>query len=188
MRKLKLQMQISVDGYVAGPNGEMDWMVWDWDDGLMEYVSALTEPVDLILLGRKLAEGFIPAWKERSGGVSDEPEAFVRFVNETPKVVFSRTLDQSDWENATLAKGDLAEEIGKLKAASGGDIIAYGGGEFVSDLIRNGLIDEYHLFVNPAAIGGGMSIFREQSKAPLKLVSATPFECGIVALFYAPAG
>ncbi len=65
MRKLKLQVQTSVNGIIAGPKGEMDWMVWDWDDRLKDYVSALTEPVDCILLGRKLAEGFVPAWEGR---------------------------------------------------------------------------------------------------------------------------
>ncbi|MGP1685133.1 MAG: dihydrofolate reductase family protein, partial [Giesbergeria sp.] len=60
MRKLKLQVQISIDGFIAGPKGEMDWMVWDWDDALKQYVSDITEPVDTILLGRTLAQGFIP--------------------------------------------------------------------------------------------------------------------------------
>ena len=62
MRKVKLQMQVSIDGFVAGPNGEMDWMVWDWDDALKDYVTRLTEPVDTIVLGRVLAQGFIPYW------------------------------------------------------------------------------------------------------------------------------
>ena len=87
MRKLKLQMQTSVDGFVAGPNGEMDWMTWDWDDALKGHVDALTASVDCMLLGRKLAEGFIPASAERLK--AGDPSAAV-FV-ETPKVVFSRT-------------------------------------------------------------------------------------------------
>jgi dihydrofolate reductase len=62
VRKLKLQVQMTIDGYMAGPNGEMDWTVWNWDDNLIQYVGDLTEPVDCIVLGRKLAEGFIPHW------------------------------------------------------------------------------------------------------------------------------
>ena len=62
MRKLKLQVQMSIDGYIAGPKGEMDWMVWDWDDELKQYVKAITDPVNCIVLGRKLAQGFIPHW------------------------------------------------------------------------------------------------------------------------------
>ena len=184
MRKLKLQMQTSVDGYVASPNGQLDFMVWDWDDELNRYVDEITEPVNLILLGRVLAEGFIPTWAERLK--ADPGDASARKFVETPKVVFSRTLSESPWANTTLAKGELAEEIGRLKEAAGGDIIAYGGGTFVSGLIRQNLIDEYNFFVNPAAISEGMTIFRQpEEKVRLKLANATAFECGIVALRYA---
>jgi dihydrofolate reductase len=86
-----------------------------------------------------------------------------------------------------LAKGDLVEEVNKLKMLAGGDMIAYGGATFVSALVKHGLIDEYHLFINPAAIGTGLSIFRElviQQKLQLK--QARAFPCGIVALWYEP--
>ena len=64
LRKLKLQVQMSIDGYIAGPNGEMDWMVWNWDDKLKKYVFELTEPVDTIILGRKMTDGFISHWSD----------------------------------------------------------------------------------------------------------------------------
>jgi dihydrofolate reductase len=183
MRKLKLQMQTSIDGFVASPNGQLDWAVFDWDDELNRYVGAITDPVDLILLGRVLAEGFIPAWTGRLE--ADPNDASARKFIETPKVVFSRTLAESPWANTTLAKGDLADEVRRLKDAHGGDIIAYGGGTFVSELIRHNLIDEYNLFVNPAAISEGMTIFRRpEEKVQLKLGDATAFKCGIVALRY----
>ncbi len=105
---------------------------------------------------------------------------------DTPKVVFSRTLSASPWANTTLARGELANEVTRLKSAPGGDLIAYGGGTFVSELIQHGLIDEYHLFVNPTALDEGMPIFRH-GKVPLVLVQAKPFECGIVVLTYAPS-
>jgi len=185
MRKLKLQMQTSVNGFVAGPNGEMDWMLWDWDDELKARVNALTKPVDCILLGRKLAEGFIPAWQGRV----DDPEegAFAHKMLDTPKVVFSRTLSASPWPNTTVARGELADEVRRLKNATGGDIIAYGGATFVSDLIRHNLIDEYHFFVNPTAIDTGMSIFRH-GRHRLAALSSKSFKCGIIELTYAPAG
>ena len=187
MRKLKLQTQLSVDGFVAGPNGEMDWLVWNWDDRLNDHVNALMESVDLILLGRVLADGFIPTWTERLK--SDASDQSARWMVETPKVVFTHTLEESPWEYTTLAKGDLAEEIRRLKDAPGGDIIAYGGARFVSELVRHGLIDEYHLFVNPTAIGAGMTIFSEPDrKIALKLMESTAFDCGIVSLFYTPSG
>jgi dihydrofolate reductase len=183
MRKLKLQVQTSVNGFIAGPNGEMDWMVWDWDDELKAHVNALTEPVHCILLGRKLAEGFIPAWEGRLTHPEEGP--FAHKMIDSPKVVFSRTLSSSPWANTSIARGELADEVRRIKSSPGGDVIAYGGATFVSELIRHGLIDEYHFFVNPTAIDKGMPIFRH-GKVPLALVDAKPFECGIVALTYTP--
>ncbi|RAK03191.1 dihydrofolate reductase [Larkinella arboricola] len=179
MRKLKLQVQMTVDGYIAGPNGEMDWLIYDWDEELKKYVTQLTEPVDCIVLGRKLAQGFIPHWASHP-----ELEGADKF-NSTEKVVFTKGLDQSEWDHTVLAKGDLADEITTLKKQDGQDIIVYGGATFVSALIKQGLIDEYHLFINPTAIGSGMPIFRElNGKQPLTLVKSTAFDCGIVVLHY----
>lgn len=190
MRKLILQVQMTIDGFIAGPNSEMDWMVWDWDDKLKQYVADLTEPVDCIVLGRKLAQGFIPHWASVAANTdSPENEAGRKFTD-TQKVVFSKTLDKSDpyvkgWTNTILAYGDLVEEINQLKNKKGKDIIAYGGATFVSALIRNRLIDEFHLFINPAAIGKGMTIFNElESKQNLTMLKSTSFECGIVVLKY----
>lgn len=187
MRKLKLQVQMTVDGYVAGPNGEMDFVVRNWDDKLRQYVADLTETIDCIVLGRRLAEGFIPHWASVAAN-PDAPEiAAGKKFTDTHKVVFTRTLDESVWDNTVLAKGDLVDEIAELKRQDGRDIIAYGGATFVSALIQQGLIDEFHLFINPAAIGSGLAIFKElDSKQELKLVKATSFDCGIVVLQYEP--
>lgn len=187
MRKLKLQVQMSLDGFICGPNGEMDFVVWDWDEALKDYVTELTAPVDCIVLGRKLAEGFIPHW----AGVAADPShpehsAGIKF-SDTPKVVFSQTLQKSAWANTVLAKSDLSDEINHLKKQPGKDIIAYGGATFVADLVRHNLIDEYHLFINPAAIGSGRSIFSTlERQQNLTLVKATVFACGIVVLKYEP--
>jgi dihydrofolate reductase len=182
MRKLKLQVQMTVDGYVAGLNGEMDWMTFNWDEQLNKYVTELTEPVDCIVLGRKLAQGFIPHWASQPEGEDAES---IDKMNHTPKVVFTKTLDRCEWDNTVLAKGDLVDEITKLKKQDGKDIIAYGGATFVSALIKHGVIDEFYLFINPTAIGNGMSIFKElDNKQNLILVKSTSFECGIVVLNY----
>ncbi len=184
MRKLKLQVQITVDGFIAGPNGEMDWITFDWSDDLKKYVGAITEPVDTIVLGRNLAQGFIPHWASRPAG--EDPASIDKF-NNTPKVVFSKTLQTTAWENTRLAKGDLATEINNLKRQPGGDIIAYGGATFVSSLIKEGLIDAFYLFVNPVAIGNGMAIFRGlDAKQNLTLVESIAFDCGVVGLHYQP--
>jgi dihydrofolate reductase len=193
MRKLKLQVQMSVDGFVGGPNGEMDWMTWNWDDAIKQYVDDLHETVDCILLGRKMAGGFITHWTNAANNPADESYPFAQKMVNTHKVVFTHTLNASDaevkeWKNTALATGDLAGEIQKLKNQSGGDIIVYGGAEFVASLIKANLIDEYHLFVNPAAIGKGLPVFHTlEEKRSLKLVKATPFDCGIVTLVYQPS-
>ena len=173
---------MTIDGYIAGPNGEMDWMIFNWDDELKKYVTELNESVDCIVLGRKLAQGFIPHW-------AAHPEAEgADKINNVTKVVFTKTLDKSVWDNTTLAKGELVAEITQLKSQPGKDIITYGGGAFVSALIQHRLIDEFHLFINPAAIGNGMTIFKAlENKQNMKLVQSKSFDCGIVVLHYAPA-
>ncbi|MBD1364847.1 dihydrofolate reductase family protein [Mucilaginibacter sp. ZT4R22] len=183
MRKIKFQMQVTLDGYVAGPEGEMDWMTWNWDEELKEYVGAITEPVDLIILGRVLAEGFIPYW---TGALGEGEEGADKMVN-THKVVFTKTLTENPWANTTLATGDIAEEISKLKSQPGGDIMVYGGARLASAMIKNNLIDEYHIFVNPVVIGSGMTIYNDlQDRLNLKLVETRSFPCGINVLVYNP--
>ncbi|WP_141579559.1 dihydrofolate reductase family protein [Actinomadura sp. WMMA1423] len=182
MRKFKLQVQVSVDGYMAGPNGEMDWMKFPWTDDISQYIDGLMQ-VDTIVLGRKLAEGFIPAWE---AGPEHETQEAIDQMNNTPKVVISNSLTESPWKNAEIAGGDLTEIVNGLKSRPGGDMIAYGGGTLVRDLIRRGLLDDIYLFVNPTAIGTGMPVFPEGSYQRLDLVEARPFDCGITVLHYRP--
>ena len=178
---------MSIDGYIAGPNGEMDWMVWNWDDKLKNYVFELTESVDTIILGRKMTDGFISYWSDIMTKPGDPFYAFAKKMIETPKVVFTKTLNKSKWVNTNIATGDLSDEIMKLKSESGKDIIVYGGATFDSSLIKAGLIDEFHLFINPAAIGSGMAIFKDISEIQkFIMIKSTPFDCGIVELHYEP--
>ncbi len=187
MRKLKLQMQMTVDGYVAGPNGEMEWITLPWTDDINAYVNDLLKPVDTILLGRKLAEGFIPYWAGVATDAKNPEQDSGKMFTDTPKVVFSKTLEQSKWANTVVAGGDIVKEVNKLKQKDGGDLYACGGATFVSSLIKHNLIDEYHLFINAAAIGKGMPIFDSLDKTiNLTLVRSLAFECGIVVLYYKP--
>ena len=157
-RKLKLQVQISIDGCIAGPNNEMEWLVWNWDEKLKEYVNKLHGPVDTILLGRKMTSEFISYWSNVMNKPDDPEYIFAKKMMQTPKIVFTKTLNKSEWPNTRLATGDLKDEITKLKNQDGGDIIVYGGASFDSSLIKENLIDEYYLFVNPVAIGNGKTI------------------------------
>ncbi|MCZ4245524.1 dihydrofolate reductase family protein [Pedobacter punctiformis] len=181
MRKLKLQIQTSIDGFVSGTLGEMDWVMGDWCADLNQFAKDLTDPVDTIILGRNLAEKLIPEWIKTAN--RRKKDDFAKKMANTTKIVFSRNPDQSLWENTSTAN-NLVEEIKMLKQASGGDMIVYGGGQFVSALIENGLLDEIHLFVNPAVLGRGKTIFK--NKACLSLIGTYTFNCGIVVLTYEP--
>ncbi len=183
MRKLKLQMQLSSDGFVAGLNGEMDWMSFNWDDKLKQYVNDLTDSTDTILLGRKLAEGFIPYWADAATKKDDSQFEFALKMHNNSKVVFSKTLIENKWDHTTLARDE--NEINTLKNKDGKDIIVYGGADFVSSLIDKDLIDELYLFINPTAIGEGLSIFKQRKK--LTLIESIAFDCGIVLLKYEPS-
>ncbi|MDD4970158.1 MAG: dihydrofolate reductase family protein [Paludibacter sp.] len=183
MRKLKLQVQVSIDGYMAGPEGEMDWLEWNWDDELKYYVTEITNPVDCILLGRKLAQGFIDTWEIRAEDPNTTDD-FARKMNDTEKIVFTKTIYKAEWKNTRLESGDVVEKVTKLKNQDGYDIIVYGGGTLVRTLIEAELIDELHLFVNPTAIGKGMPVFG--GNQTMRLIKSRPFECGIVVLCYAP--
>ena len=187
MRKLKLQMQITVDGFVAGPNGELDWMTWDQDDQLIEQITSITDSSDTILMGRKMTDGFINYWTSVLKNPESPEYAFARKMVDIPKVVFTKTLAESTWPNTVLAQGDLVEEVTQRKNQPGKDLLVYGGAGFVSSLIKHNLIDEYYLFVNPVAIGSGMTIFREfGGQFRLKQVEATPYGCGITVHKYLP--
>jgi dihydrofolate reductase len=176
MRKLKLQMNITIDSFVARPNGELDWMMLeDWDDEVKNCVNELIDSSDIILMGRKMTDKFINYWTK----VVENPESpeyeFAKKMVDTPKVVFTKTLDESPWANTVLAKGDIGE-----------DILVYGGADFVSSLIKENLIEEYNFFIIPTAIGRGMTLFGklEDKSLSLKLNRSQSYNCGIVVNTY----
>jgi dihydrofolate reductase len=185
LRKLRLQVQMSVDGCIAGPNGEMDWMVGLLDDEHLNYVSKITESVDTILMGRKMTDVFISYWLNVINKPDDPWNAFAKKMIETPKVVFTKTLNKSKWINTDIATSDLIEEVSKIKSQNGRDIVVYGGTSFDSSLIKEKLIDEFYLFINPVAIGNGMTIFNDLNEIQkYTLFESKTFECGTVLLRY----
>ena len=185
MRKLKLQVQMTLDGYMTGPNNELDWMNREWNEDHMKYVKELTHSIDTILLGRKMTDGFISYWTNALTKPESKEYEFAKLMIDTPKIVFTKTLSESKWPNTQIAKGDLADEVNKLKQQQGKDIIVYGGVSFDSSLMKAGLIDELHLFINPVAIGNGMTIFKDLNEVQkFTLVKSIAFDCGIVVLHY----
>ena len=178
-------MQITLDGFNStGPNDEQQWVTWDLD-GIKQYVVDLLDTSDTILIGRKLAEGYIPYWHEVIKNPGDPMYEFGTRITAVKKVVFTKTLEKSIWDNTALAKGDLTDEVNKLKNQPGKDLIVYGGSSFVSSLVRHGLIDEFHFFVNPIAIGKGESAFARLEKwQPLKFVKSVNCASGLIILHY----
>jgi len=184
-RKLRLQVQMSLDGCIAGPNGEMDWMVGLLDDEPLKYVSKITESVDTILLGRKMTDVFISYWLNVMNKPDDRWNAFAKKMIEIPKVVFTKTLNKSEWINTDIATGNLIEEVNNVKSQNGRDIVVYGGASFDSSLIKEKLVDEFYLFINPVAIGNGLTIFKDLNEIQkYTLIESKAFECGIVLLRY----
>jgi dihydrofolate reductase len=132
-----------------------------------------------------MTDGFVSHWSNAAKNTDDPEYAAAKKFVELPKIVFSRTLNKSIWDNTEIATGDYVQFINQLKKKSGKDIIVYGGAGFVSSLIKNNLIDEYHLFINPTAIGKGLEIFKDlNEKLNLKLVNTKIFSNGVVGLFY----
>jgi dihydrofolate reductase len=185
MRKLKLQMQLSLDGFVStGPNDDQSWVTWAWDE-IKEYVLDLIDTTDTIIIGRKLAVDYIPYWQNVVKKPGDQMYALAQRIVRARKVIFSKSLEKAEWDNTEITNGNFTEEINKLKNENGRDIIVYGGSSFVSSLIKDKLIDEFHLFVNPVALGNGVPIFDKlEYYKKLKLKRSIQYECGIVLLDY----
>ena len=185
MRKLKLQMQVTLDGFNStGPDDEQQWVTWDLD-GIKQYVIDLLDTSDTILIGRKLAEGYIPYWQDVITKPDDSMYEFATRIVGAKKVVFTKTLEKSIWDKTDLAKGNITDEVHKLKNQEGKDLIVYGGSSFVSSLIKHGLIDEFHFFINPIAIGKGMSAFAQlENWQQLKLVKSMTCDSGLIILHY----
>ena len=183
MRKLKLQMQITVDGYVAGTKGELDWMVSDQDHEFQEFYNSLVDSSDTILMGRKMTKEFVQYW-ENVKPDSDE-FSFAKKMIDTPKIVFSKTVKSIAGKNIVVEDGNLTTVVNDLKKKKGKDLLVYGGAGFVSSLIKEGLIDEFNLFVNPVMINDGMRIFDLlEKRQKLSLISSTAYDCGITVLVY----
>jgi dihydrofolate reductase len=185
MRKLKLQMQVSLDGFNStGPDDEQKWVTWAWDE-IKQYVLDLADTADTEIIGRKLAIDYIPYWLDTYTKPEDPMYEAAKIKANHKKIVFTKTLEKSEWENTKLAKGNLVEVVNKLKNQDGKDIIVYGGSLFVSALVKENLIDEFHLFINPVALGRGVPIFDQlESWLRLQLKNSITCDSGIVILHY----
>jgi dihydrofolate reductase len=195
MKKLILQMQMSVDGFV-GANADHPWQLWEWgdeiswDEELKRDFNAVFAGIDTILLSRKMAEeGYLAHWGNAAKKFPRDPfYAFAQRIVEAGKVVPSDRLKTSRWERTVVVSGDLPREVGALKAGEGTDMAVFGGAGFASALIAAGLVDEFQLFINPAVLGAGRRIFDQGGFRNLRLLGSKAYACGMVVNRYAPAG
>jgi dihydrofolate reductase len=180
MRKVFWQMNVTLDGFMEGPNRELNYTAQVVDRDFDSYATEMLKSIDAILLGRRTYQLFAGYWPSAAG-----PDA--ERLNELPKIVFSRTLNKVEWNNARLVKENVAEEVAWLKQQPGKDIALFGSADLASTLIRFGLIDEYRIFVTPFVLGSGWPMFKDtKERIGLKLLSATTWSSGIVALYYRP--
>lgn len=185
MRNIIVTMWVSLDGFIAGPNGEMDWVMVDETMG--KYEDDLVSAADTLLLGRVTYESFAGSWPK----VPDNPSAsegekiYARKLNAMRKVVISRTLSTVEWNNSTLLRETMPGEIEQLKQQPGRDIVIYGSASIVQTLTNLGLIDEYQLLVHPVILGSGKPLFTGlNAKQNLKLIETKTFPTGVVLLRY----
>lgn len=187
MRKLKLQVQMTIDGFVAGPNGELDWM-WipgERDEAVFRKVIELADSCDTILLGRKMTREFIDHWENVADNQPNSLEQpLAQLMVNMRKIAFSNTQTAITGRNLKVENGDLVAAVQALKKEPGKDIMVYGGANFASSLISLNLVDEYFIFLNPVAIGAGLSIFKERKI--MKLESSTAYKDGKVLNKYLP--
>lgn len=192
MRKLMLQMQVSLDLFISGTESGMNWMIWPytgpwtWDEELKKYFTEVTASNDTILLGWEMADGgYIDHWTEIANQKNNSQSVFATNVVAAHKHVFSRKKRQSRWDNTTTTTEDLATEVLRLKNLPGQNIIAYGGATFANALVRTGLIDEYHFIINPTILGKGISIFTKMDDIlHLTPASVKVYPCGITVMVY----
>jgi dihydrofolate reductase len=180
MRRVVLQMGVTLDGYVAGTGGEGDWGLPAEHPDVRAWKVASLRQVGTHIMGRVTYEQMAGHWPNATGDYAD-------FMNDLPKVVFSKTLQSAGWAGARIARGDLAGEIAALKSEPGGEIMAHGGAAFVQALSRLSLIDEYRLVILPVALGNGLPLFKDLPK-PLRvdLTEAKTFTDGTVIHVYQP--
>jgi dihydrofolate reductase len=187
MRKIILSNMVALDGFFAGPNGELDWHVVD--DEYNEYAIDLLSKVDTILFGRvtyQLMADYWPAVAMNPSTSKNDLEIADK-MNNLPKIVFSKTLHKVEWNNSRLVKENIPEEISKMKQQAGKDMVILGSGSIVSSLMQLGLIDEYRIIVNPVVLGNGKPLFKDiNDKLNLKLLNVRVFDSGNVILFYEP--
>jgi dihydrofolate reductase len=189
VRKLIVSARVTLDGFIAGLHGEMDWMEEFFDEALANYESELQKSMDTTLFGRVTYQGFESYWPN----VTLDPASpkglaeYAQQLNAMRKIVFSKTLSHVEWNNSVLLHEIMPEEITKMKQEPGRDLVIYGSASIVQTLTNLGLIDRYQLLVFPIVLGSGKPLFQDiLHMVKLSLVSTKTYPSGVVELSYHP--
>lgn len=186
MRKIVLNTHISLDGFVAGPNGELDG--FDQGEENLQFVCKLTETADAALFGRisyELLNNYWPTAKDRSGASKGEI-TYSTWYNKATKIVVSKTMANEDIPGTIVIAENVAGEIAKVKAEPGKDILIFGSPSISQLLMQHDLIDSYWIFINPAIFGKGIPLFKDlENIIKLQLVATQEFPNGEIAMNYA---
>ncbi len=185
MRKIILSLHTTLDNFVAGPNGEMDWI--KIDDEMFDLVGKFTEEADTALYGRKTYEMMDSYWPT----AADQPNATKHDIehsvwyNKAKKIVLSRTMNGAEIPKTTIISENVAAEVEHVKNQNGKNIIIFGSPTAANSLMKYNLIDDYWLFINPIILGQGIPMFAKvKDKVNLQLVTSKVFPCGVTALNY----
>jgi dihydrofolate reductase len=188
MRNLIFFMHTSLDGFVAGPNGEMDWI--KFDDALFDFVGTMTDQADTALYGRvtyEMMQSYWPNAGEQPNATKHEKEHSA-WYNKVAKIVLSATMQETGLHNTRVIGSQLSDNINKLKQEDGKNILIFGSPRASQSLLNEGLIDEFWLFVNPIILGKGMPLFKDvTATTKLTLAASKTFACGVIALHYKKA-
>lgn len=185
MRKVVLFMHLSLDGFAAGPNGELDWI--SYDEELEKYGEGVVSTVGSPLYGRvtyQLMESYWPTVLTNPSATEHEV-AHARWLENVEKIVFSKSLDKVEWHNTRLIKDNIPAEISKLKQQPGKDLVIFGSPSLAQTFMQLGLIDAYRLTVTPVVLGSGIPLFKDvKNRIDLKLLETKTFNSGVVTLHY----
>jgi dihydrofolate reductase len=185
MRNIILFMHISLDGFVAGPNGELDWISYDQE--LEKYAEGVVSTVGSPLYGRVTYQMMESYWPTvlTNPSATEHDLAHARWLEKVEKIVFSKTLAKVEWNNTRLIKDNIAEEISKLKQQPGKDLVIFGSPSLAQTFMQLDLIDGYRLTINPVILGSGIPLFEEvKHKSNLKLVESKTLNSGVIAVHY----
>jgi len=181
MKKIIVFNMVTVDGYFAGVSEDLSWH--NTDDEFQEFAKQQIKDVGTILFGRVTYDMMESFWTSEHAIKTDPIVSSA--MNNTPKIVFSRTMGKADWNNAKLMKEINVDEIRKWKEVAGKDLFIFGSGKLVQEFENLGLIDEYRLIINPVILGSGRLLFKDiKNKANLKLLKTKEFKNGNVLLYY----